>query len=282
MAAFFGEIDTYLLSNPPTFAVTTSPSTKQPLLPVTVTVTVISILFFILRLKLNDDSDIESAVYSAGVAVATGVGVVETVGVGMGGGVGGGKVGTVVTVGVGAGGNVGTGVCVAVGVGVTVAPGVAAGVNVTVCVGDGDAAGVGVTIDAPSVVKSQLYAESIVVPAKFAADTLVVTVAVYFVPYERLRDGVKVIVAPFVTTEPLTSPFSSDNLKDSVVTVEPFTYILKVADTAVVTDTPVASLDGLVEFTVSFSLTGSPPPPPPPPPEPDVLNDASLPYTRLV
>ncbi len=97
-------------------------------------------------------------------------------------------------------------------------------------------------------------------------------------PYERLRDGVKVIVVPFVTTEPLTSPFSSLNLKVSVVTVEPFTYILKVADTAVVTDTPVAPLDGLVELMVSFSLTGSPPPPP----ELDVLNDASLPYTRLV
>ena len=155
------------------------------------------------------------------------------------------------------------------------------GVVVAICVGDGDAAGVGVTAGAPSVVKSQLYAASIVVPAKFAADTLVVTVAVYFTPYERLRDGVKVIVAPFVTTEPPTLPSALDKVKDSVVTVLPFTYILKVADTVVVTDTPVASLDGLVEFTVSFSLTGSPPPPPPPPPE-LVVNDASLPYTRLV
>ena len=99
--------------------------------------------------------------------------------------------------------------------------------------------------------------------------------------YERLKDGVKVIVLPFVTTGPLTSPFSSLNLKVSVVTVEPFTYILKVADTAVVTDTPVAPLDGLVELTVSFSTT-PPPPPPPPPSELDVVNDASLPYTRLV
>ena len=83
-------------------------------------------------------------------------------------------------------------------------------------------------------------------------------------PYERLKDGVKVIVLPFVTTEPLTLPPSPDRVKESVVTVEPFTYMLKVADTAVVTDTPVAPLDGLVELTVSFSFTGSPPPPPPP------------------
>ena len=100
---------------------------------------------------------------------------------------------------------------------------------------------------------------------------MVVTVAVYFVPYERAKEGVKVIVEPFVTTEPLTLPSALDKVKESVVTVEPFTYILKVADTAVVTDTPAASLDGLVELMVSSSVT------PPPPPEPDVLNDASLP-----
>lgn len=93
-------------------------------------------------------------------------------------------------------------------------------------------------------------------------------------PYERLKDGVNVMVVPFVTTEPLTSPFSSLNLKDSVVTVEPFTDILKVADAAVVTDTPVAPLDGPVALMVSFSFTGSPPPPP----ELEVLNDASLPF----
>ena len=263
-----GDTDTYFLPDLSIFASTISPSTRQPLLPVTVTVT--TLFFFILRLKLYDDSDIESAVHSAGVAVPTGVGAIETVGVGRGGGVGGGggKVGTVVTVGDGVG--------AAVGVGVAVDAGVAVGVVVTT--GVGDAAGVGVTIDALSVVKSQLYADSIVVPAQFAAVTFVVTVAVYFVPYERLRDGVKVIIAPFVTTEPLTSPFSSLNLKVSVVTVEPFTFILKVADAAVVTDTPVAPLDGLVELMVSFSFTGSPPPPP----ELDVLNDASLPYTRLV
>lgn len=103
---------------------------------------------------------------------------------------------------------------------------------------------------------------------------MVVTVAVYFVPYERAKDGVKVIVEPFVTTEPLTSPFSSLNLKVSVVTVAPFINILKVADTAVVTDTPVAPFDGLVELMVSFSFTGSPPPPPE---DDDVVSDASLP-----
>ena len=62
-------------------------------------------------------------------------------------------------------------------------------------------------------------------------------------------------------------------MKVSVVTVEPFTYMLKVADTAVVTDTPVAPLDGLVELTVSFSFTGSSPPPPP---ELDGVNTAYL------
>ena len=87
---------------------------------------------------------------------------------------------------------------------------------------------------------------------------------------------------PFVTTEPLTPPFSSDRVKDSVVTVEPFTYILKVAETAVVADTPVALSDGLVELMVSFSFIGSPPPPPPPPSDKEVVNDVSLPYTRLV
>ena len=259
---------TYFLPDLSIFAVTTSPSTKQPLLPVTVTVT--SLLFFVLRLKLYDDNDIESAVHSAGVAVPTGVGAIETVGVGRGGGVGGGggKVGTVVTVGDGVG--------AAVGVGVAGDAGVAVGVVVTA--GVGDAAGVGVTADALSVVKSQLYADSIVVPAQFAADTLVVTVAVYFVPYERLKDGVNVMVVPFVTTEPLTSPLSSLNLKVSVVAVEPFINRLKVADTAVVTDTPVAPLEGLVEVTVSVSFigvgsaTGAE----------LVLNDASPPYTRLV
>lgn len=77
---------------------------------------------------------------------------------------------------------------------------------------------------------------------------------------------------PFVTTEPLTLPLSSDKVKESVVTVEPFTYRLKVADTAVVTDTPVALSDGLVELMVSFSIT-----PPPPPPGLDVVKDDSLP-----
>ena len=177
-----------------------------------------------------------------------------------------------------AGDGLGVGVIAAVGDGVggVVGVSVGEGKGVATGVGDGDAAGVGVTAGAFSVVNAQLYADSIVVPAQFAACTLVVTVAVYFVPYERLKDGVKVIAAPFVTTEPLTLPFSLDNVKESVVTVEPFTYMLNVAETAVVTDTPVAPLDGLVELTVSFSFIGSPPPPPP---DDDVVNDASLPYT---
>lgn len=158
VVALLGEIDTYLPTDPTIFAVTTSPSTRQPLLPVTVTIT--SLLFCILRLKLYDDRDIESAVHSAGVAVATGVGAIETVGVGTGGGVGfGGKVGTGVYVAVTVGDGTDT------GVGVTVALGVAAGVAVATVVGDGDTAGVGVTAVKLSVVKSQLYAESIVVPA---------------------------------------------------------------------------------------------------------------------
>ena len=198
------------------------------------------------------------------------MGIVVTVGVGAGGNVGGGgKVGAVVTVGDGVGDDV-VGVCINVAVTVILGVGEDVGVGVD--------AGVGVTAYALSVVKSQLYADSIVVPAQFAACTFVVTVAVYFVPYERAKDGVKVIVAPFVTTEPLTLPSALDKVKDSVVTVKPFTYILKVADAAVVTDTPVASLDGLVELMVSSSVT----PPPPPPPELDVVKDVSSPYTRLV
>ena len=76
------------------------------------------------------------------------------------------------------------------------------------------------------------------------------------------------------------SPLSVLSLKDSVVTVEPFTYILKVADTVVVTDTLVAPLNGFVELTVSFSFTGSPPPPPPPPPDDVVVRFVA--YMRLV
>ena len=110
---------------------------------------------------------------------------------------------------------------------------------------------------------------------------MVVTVAVYFVPYERAKEGVKVIVEPFVTTEPLTLPSALDKVKESVVTVEPFTYILKVADTAVVTDTPAALLDGLVE-SMERVTTGGSHPPPPPPSDDEVVNDVSLPYTRLV
>ncbi len=82
-----------------------------------------------------------------------------------------------------------------------------------------------------------------------------------------------------MTTEPSTSPFSALSLNDPVVTVEPFTYMLKVADTVVVTDTPVAPLDGFTEFMVSFSFTGSPPPPPLPP---DDVAVRFVAYMRLV
>jgi len=134
VVALLGNTNTYFLSNLSIFAPTISPSTRQPSLPVTVIVT--SLLFCFLRRKLYVDSSIDSAMHSAGVAVATGVGAIETVGVGTGGGGGGGgKVGAVVTVGDGVGGNVGT------------------GVYVTVDVGDGDAAGVGVTVVKLSVVK---------------------------------------------------------------------------------------------------------------------------------
>ena len=82
---------------------------------------------------------------------------------------------------------------------------------------------------------------------------------------------------PFTLTTPVALPFSEFTVNVSVVTVEPFTYMEKVADTVVSIDMPVASLDGLVEFMVRFSLTGSPLPPSPPPDD-DVVKDASLPY----
>ena len=95
----------------------------------------------------------------------------------------------------------------------------------------------------------------------------------YVVLCARLDDGVNVTVAPFVLTAPLTRLLPSLSVKVSVVTVEPFTYMEKVAETVVVTATPVAPFDGLVEITVSVSFigvgsaTGSE----------LVLNDASLP-----
>ena len=85
---------------------------------------------------------------------------------------------------------------------------------------------------------------------------------------------VKVTVVPFTLTTPDALPFSELTVNVSVVTVEPFTYMEKVADTVVFTDMPVVPFDGLVEFMVSFSFTGSSPPPP----DDDVVNDASLPY----
>lgn len=202
-----GETEIYLLLFFSIFTATTSPSTRQPSLPVTVTIT--SFVRPFLIFKLSGESDIDSDAHSTGVAVGAGVGEITIVGVGIGGRDGrGGRVGREVTVGIGDG----VGNCVAVGKG----PGVVSGVGETTGdgvgeiagvgagdasgVGVGDAAGVGVTGISFSVVKLQLYADSIVVPAQFAAATLVVTVPVYCVPYRRLNDGVKVIVAPFVTT----------------------------------------------------------------------------------
>ena len=94
----------------------------------------------------------------------------------------------------------------------------------------------------------------------------------------RLDDGVNVTVAPFVLTAPLTRLLPSLSVKVSVVTVEPFTNIENVAETVVVTATPAAPFDGLVEITVRVtgigvgSTTGAE----------VVANDASLPYTKLV
>ena len=162
VVAFLGVTEIYPLLFFPIFAVTTSPSTEHPSLPVTVIITSVVRPFLIFKV-----GDIDIAAHSAGVAVPAGVGVIETVGVGTGDGVGfGGKAGVAVIVGVGfgdgVGDEVGTGVDVAVGdgadvgVGAAVAVGVAAGVDVAAGVGDGDAAGVGVTDEALSVVKSQL------------------------------------------------------------------------------------------------------------------------------
>jgi len=101
---------------------------------------------------------------------------------------------------------------------------------------------------------------------------------VYVVLCARPDDGANVTVAPFVLTAPLTRLLPSLSVKVSVVTVEPFTNSENVAETVVVTATPAAPSDGLVEVTVKVSgarvgsATG-----------PDVVvNDASLPYTRLV
>ena len=93
-------------------------------------------------------------------------------------------------------------------------------------------------------------------PSKFAALIPVVRVAVYIVLCARLDDGVNVTVAPSVLTAPLTRLLPSLSVKVSVVTVEPFTNIENVAETVVVTATPIAPFDGLVEVTVSVSFIG--------------------------
>ena len=93
-------------------------------------------------------------------------------------------------------------------------------------------------------------------PAKFAAFIPVVRVAVYVVLCARLADGVNVTVSPIVLTAPLTRLLPSLSVKVSVVTVEPFTNIENVAETVVVTATPVAPFDGLVEFTVRVAGGG--------------------------
>ena len=93
-------------------------------------------------------------------------------------------------------------------------------------------------------------------PMKFAALISVVRVAVYVVPFARLDDGVNVTVAPVFLTTPLTRLLPSLSVKVSVVTVEPFTNIENVAETVVVTTTPVAPFDGLVEITVRVSGIG--------------------------
>ena len=74
--------------------------------------------------------------------------------------------------------------------------------------------------------------------------------------YARLLAGVNVAVAPFVVTEPVTSPLSLRSLKVFGVRVEPFMYIENVAVMAVLVPTPVAPLDGLVEATVRVTFVG--------------------------
>lgn len=90
--------------------------------------------------------------------------------------------------------------------------------------------------------------------------------------YARLPEGVKVIVLPFVLTEPWISLPPPLTLKLSVVAVEPFMLSLKVAEIVVFTATPVAPLDGLVELTVSVAFTGGGSED-----GAEVVNDASLP-----
>src|SRR5574337_1102448 len=63
-------------------------------------------------------------------------------------------------------------------------------------------------------------------------------------------------VAPLVVTEPATSLPPPLNLNVSVVKVEPFIYIEKIAHTNVSIATSVAPLDGLVEFILNIVSEG--------------------------
>ena len=63
-------------------------------------------------------------------------------------------------------------------------------------------------------------------------------------------------VAPFVVTTPDTAPPPPLSLKVLVFKVDPFISREKVADTVVLTATPVALFDGLVEFIVRVALGG--------------------------
>jgi hypothetical protein len=78
-----------------------------------------------------------------------------------------------------------------------------------------------------------------------------------------LVEGVNVAVAPFVVTTPDTAPPPPLSLKVLVVKVDPFISREKVADTVVLTATPVALFDGLVEFIVRVTGIGVGRGPPP-------------------
>lgn len=84
-------------------------------------------------------------------------------------------------------------------------------------------------------------------------------VAVYVVLYARLVDGVNVAVAPLVVTAPETSPPPPLNFKVLVLSVDPFISNEKVAETVVLTATPVAPLEGLADDTESVTGVGSDP-----------------------
>jgi hypothetical protein len=77
----------------------------------------------------------------------------------------------------------------------------------------------------------------------------VVSVAVYVVPLARGADGVNVAIVPagFRDTVPVTPPLK---VNEAVVTVAEAIGSLNVAETAVLSATPVALSAGLVELTV--------------------------------